>query len=107
MLRGQASPWSRMGRAHAPPAAMRSRRASPRLPWPSFALVAFAAFFSAPASAADDGSIPVSLATRDAVATRADTYTYASVAMPDADHYIHRFEPRASAKVVHLSLIHI
>ena len=94
-----------MGRAHAPPAAMRSRRASPRLPWPSFALVAFAAFFSAPASAADDGSIPVSLATRDAVATRADTYTYASVAMPDADHYIHRFEPRASAKVVHHMLL--
>ena len=86
---------------------MRSRRASRRLPWPSLALVAFAAIVAAPASADDDGStsIPVSLATRDAVATRADTYTYASVAMPDGDHYIHRFEPRASAKVVHHMLL--
>ena len=45
------------------------------------------------------------MATRDAIATRADTYTYTSVAMPDEDHYIHRFEPRASAKVVHHMLL--
>jgi hypothetical protein len=90
---------------------MRPRRASRRSPWPSIAFVAFAAIFAsrgAAASADDDGgssSIPVSLATRDAVATRADTYTYTSVAMPDDDHYIHRFEPRASAKVVHHMLL--
>ena len=110
VLRGQASLWSRMGRAHAPPAAMRPRRASRRSPWPSIALVAFAAIVASrgvAASADDDGSssIPVSLATRDSVATRADTYTYTSVAMPDGDHYIHRFEPRASAKVVHHMLL--
>jgi peptidylamidoglycolate lyase len=86
---------------------MRPRRASRRSPWRSIAFVAFAAIIAA-ASADDDGSprsIPVSLATRDAVATRADTYTYTSVAMPDDDHYIHRFEPRASAKVVHHMLL--
>ena len=88
---------------------MRPRRASRRSPWPS-CFVAFAAFVAArgaAASADDDGStsIPVSMATRDAIATRADTYTYTSVAMPDEDHYIHRFEPRASAKVVHHMLL--
>ena len=89
---------------------MGPRRASRRSPWPSIALVAFAAIVASrgvAASADDDGSssIPVSLATRDSVATRADTYTYTSVAMPEGDHYIHRFEPRASAKVVHHMLL--
>jgi peptidylamidoglycolate lyase len=73
--------------------------------------LAFAAIVASRASAAsadDDGSprsIPVVLATRDAVATRADTYTYTSVLMPDDDHYIHRFEPRASSLVVHHMLL--
>lgn len=53
----------------------------------------------------DGDVVSISLATKDAVATKADTYTYTSASLPPGDHYITRFEPKASAKVVHHMLL--
>ena len=50
-------------------------------------------------------ALTIPLMTRDAVAARADTYTYAHARMPDAPHHVVRFEPKADMATVHHMLL--
>jgi hypothetical protein len=96
------------------PARWRARR--PRRLAIALVLCALAALSPRASAAVDDasadddpqvrGSIAIELSTRDAVAARRDTYTYAHASMPkDGAHYIARFEPKADMAIVHHMLL--
>ena len=97
------------------PSRWRARR--PRRLAIALVLCALAALSPRASAAVDDASadddprvrgsnIAIELSTRDAVAARRDTYTYAHASMPkDGAHYIARFEPKADMAIVHHMLL--
>jgi len=119
-FRGQASPCFTMVGVHRVPSfeaarveVTRSRRSrvSHRPFVLALAFLALACFVvpvagdSNELDTSDGDFVSISLATKDAVATKADTYTYTSASLPPGDHYITRFEPKATSKVVHHMLL--